>query len=38
MGKGHSRSDTPTSRPRTMAMEGREHEQEAMDGTKEEML
>lgn len=38
MGKGHTRSDTPTFRPGTMAMEGGEHEQEAMDGTKEEML
>ena len=38
MGKRHSRSDTLTSRPTTMTVEGREHEQEAMDGTKEEML
>lgn len=38
MGKGHTRSDTPISRPTAMAVEGRGHEQEAMDGTKEEML
>lgn len=38
MGKGRTRSDTPTSRPITIVVEGREHEQEAMDGTKEEML